>query len=353
MQRFGLKPHGKLMALIGNGEESDWDGMERYVASRQHAPKVISVDAGYPVVVAESGFVRWELLLPPSQAVANDDCLEPVDVHAGEFLTQVPQVARLTIAAEGDVEDKLGRLQSAADREGAHRGAGWPLSAAREAGSLVLQAEGLAVHSSTAPDGRNALWALARAAQELELCPGAVRSMLELVARYLADDHWGQKLGLVQRDPLMGRLLVIPTMIRSDDKGVLLRVNMRRPAPMSSADFNRELDAVLARLAARYPRLHEPTDRYVGEPAWVDPSSRLVQTLLAIYREETGDDEAVPIAIRGGTYARLFEGAVSFGPSLPGKPYRGHAPNEYLEVDALALLINSLYKAAIRLDAPR
>ncbi|MCA9553683.1 MAG: peptidase M20, partial [Myxococcales bacterium] len=66
----------------------------------------------------------------------------------------------------------------------------------------------------------------------------------------------------------------------------------------------------------------------------------------------TGEPEAQPITIRGGTYARLFDGAVSFGPGIPGRPYRGHAPDEYIEVEALKLMMETTLQATLRLAPP-
>ena len=94
------------------------------------------------------------------------------------------------------------------------------------------------------------------------------------------------------------------------------------------------------------------TDRdYIGDPAMANTDSDLVPTLMRVYRERMNDPKAEPLSIRGGTYARLFPGAVSFGPSLPGKPYRGHAPNESIELATLDATLQMLFEAALRLGA--
>ncbi|CAN0581290.1 unnamed protein product, partial [Laminaria digitata] len=107
----------------------------------------------------------------------------------------------------------------------------------------------------------------------------------------------------------------------------------------------------LKRFQAEVPGLSEAKEgRYVGEPALVDPDSHLVRTLMQIYRDASGDKNAQPQSIRGGTYARLFDGAVSFGPSLPGRPYRGHAPDEYMEREALQLMLTTSLQAVLQLS---
>ncbi len=57
-----------------------------------------------------------------------------------------------------------------------------------------------------------------------------------------------------------------------------------------------------------------------------------------------------PKTIRGGTYSRLFPGAVNFGPALPDHEYRGHAPDEYIEAEALQLMNETVLEALVRLD---
>jgi dipeptidase D len=176
--------------------------------------------------------------------------------------------------------------------------------------------------------------------------------MLHLVAARFDGDHWGEKLGLAYRDDFMGNLLVSPNVLRLEDGRVTLAVNMRRPRGMDAKTFGARLDATLATLERDIdPKLTEPEERYVGEPHMADLSGPLVPTLLAIYRRHSGDEAAEAKAIRGGTYARLFPGAVDFGPSLPNRPYRGHAPDEYMEIEALRLTTRVLFDAVLELDA--
>jgi acetylornithine deacetylase/succinyl-diaminopimelate desuccinylase-like protein len=298
------------------------------------------------VVVAESGFVRWQLALPLGKGKGRTPgCLPVLEAMGGEFLTQVPGSALL----------KLGPPQGAGDARAAVAERVGTIPGIRVEGDAhvaVVTATGRAVHSSVAEQGDNAIWRLSTAAAKLSLCPGGVASMLELVRERFAGDNWGQKLGLGYRHPVMGRLLVAPTVLRLEEGEARLSINMRRPAGMENDAFGRELDRALARLKRVYPTLAEPKKgRYVGDAALADTSGVLVPTLVGIYRELTGDKVSQPLSIRGGTYARLFPGAVSFGPALPGHEYRGHAPDEYITVDAIQLVARSVLEAMLRLDA--
>jgi acetylornithine deacetylase/succinyl-diaminopimelate desuccinylase-like protein len=219
-------------------------------------------------------------------------------------------------------------------------------------GLVVLTTHGRAVHSSGADGGHNALWDLAAIAARLPIGDGPIAQMLRAVARDFDGDHHGRKLGLFHEDALMGPLLVAPTVLRTQDGAVTLQVNLRRPQGRTTEEFNASLTAAAKRLReASGGVVDEVTaSRYVGEPHVAEVEGPLVQTLLDVYREhrrETG--EVKPRSVRGGTYARLFPGAVDFGPHLPGEPYAGHAPDESFSLEALGFVARATADAMFRL----
>ena len=68
---------------------------------------------------------------------------------------------------------------------------------------------------------------------------------------------------------------------------------------------------------------------------YVPQDSELVQKLMKVYREGTGEADAKTKAIGGGTYAKMFQNMVAFGPVFPGDPDIVHQPNEAMEVEKL------------------
>ncbi|PTL83294.1 Sapep family Mn(2+)-dependent dipeptidase [Vitiosangium sp. GDMCC 1.1324] len=346
-KELGLSPQqGKVLVVIGNGEESDWRGMSQYAeAQKPHPTHVISVDSNFPVVAAQCGFVAWqleaELGAPPAQPTAGR--MRAVDVTAGEFLTQVPGAAVLKLEPAGLAPEKA--LAAVNEAVAAVRQARPSLQAEvkQEGTQIVLSTHGKAVHASVAEEGSNAMWDLAAVAAKLPLEPNGIEAMLRVVASRFDGDHWGEKLGVAYQDELMGRLLVAPTVLRVKDGKVGLGINMRRPQGRDAAAFNASLDEAAARLTqetgGRVKELKEVKGgeggRYVGDPHVADTSGPLVTTLLDIYKRHRNVPDAKPISVRGGTYARLFPRAVDFGPAFPGDLYTGHAPDESISLDNL------------------
>ena len=77
----------------------------------------------------------------------------------------------------------------------------------------------------------------------------------------------------------------------------------------------------------------------------------MIQTMMDIYREHTGDMESEPLLIGGATYARAFNNIVAFGALFPGREDRMHQADEYfLEEDFKKMTIifaDTIYRLAV------
>jgi dipeptidase D len=358
LREFGLRSAGSIYALIGNAEESDWDGMQRYAQTQAPARFIISLDASYPLVVAQSGFVQWELeFLRGKDDKGKMPGRRLHFVDGGQFLTQVPGEAYFWISSSESKSELKKAVEQAFEDErktssGISTGYTYLVKDAPTQGQLEVRVRGVAAHSSTAEQAKNALWPLSRIAAKLGVLSSAESKALTFIAEYMADDHYGKRLGLFYEHPFMGNLLVVPTMLKSDDAKVRLSVNMRRPAGVSKEDFLTRLERCLIQVNKKGfgPVQENRNKRYVGDAMLADTQGKLVSTLLKIYAHHSQAQNVQAKAIRGGTYAKLFKGAVDFGPSWPGKPYRGHAPDEYIELDELQLMLEMILEATFRLD---
>ena len=71
---------------------------------------------------------------------------------------------------------------------------------------------------------------------------------------------------------------------------------------------------------------------------------------MDIYKEITGDVDAQPVAIGGGTYAREVTNGVAFGALLSSQENNMHQKNEYLEIDKidtwLKIYVEAIYRLA-------
>ena len=81
-------------------------------------------------------------------------------------------------------------------------------------------------------------------------------------------------------------------------------------------------------------------------PLYYPQESPLIQKLMKVYQRCTGDYNAKPIAVGGGTYARETKNIVAFGPSFPGDEEVIHQRNERISLSHYQRLIE-IYTDAI------
>ncbi|MBW9212717.1 MULTISPECIES: Sapep family Mn(2+)-dependent dipeptidase [Terrabacteria group] len=75
----------------------------------------------------------------------------------------------------------------------------------------------------------------------------------------------------------------------------------------------------------------------MAEPLYFPPDAPLIKSLVSAYQEVTGDYEAKPFVIGGGTYAKEIKNTIAFGCAFPGTDYHIHDANEFCPVDELLL----------------
>ena len=85
----------------------------------------------------------------------------------------------------------------------------------------------------------------------------------------------------------------------------------------------------------------------MGDPYYLE-SAPHVPVLVDVYRHYTGQLDAGPVAVGGGTQARLLPNGVNFGPSMPGAAYTGHSDHEFVTVEQLRL--NLMMQAAMLVE---
>jgi succinyl-diaminopimelate desuccinylase len=212
-------------------------------------------------------------------------------------------------------------------------------------GSVKIAAKGKAAHASVPEEGTNAISGLLYLLGALG--PHLVSSEAIAFAAQAGAIH-GEGLNIKCEDDISGPLtcnLGISRLDRSGEEPVLKCVyNIRFPVRASGEELKERA------LACPHPEGVQIEVMSVGKPHYSDPESFLVKTLLRIYREETGDDSP-PLAIGGGTYAKVIPGGVAYGPVRPGVAETAHQADERIGVDELMFLVRiyarALYALAV------
>ena len=194
---------------------------------------------------------------------------------------------------------------------------------------------GVRIYSNPDLQGDNALLKLGHVLQEA----GVSHPFLDLLEKANVRD-----LNIDVSDDVSGELTFNPAVAHVDADGAELECDIRYPVTLNGEDFAERINQAVAPLG-----FSAEITKNVA-PLYVDKNSELVQKLLGVYRDVTGDD-AEPISLGGGTYARAFDNAVAFGILFPGEPNMCHQTNEYWSVDDLNANMRIMAEAIAALGA--
>ena len=336
LDRGETLPH-TVRFLFGANEETGMGDVAYYRTRYADPAFLFTPDADFPVGYGEKGIYNGELIGPDVPA----DERVVTEFRGGIALNAVPGVAHAVVYADADSLPAAERIAiSAAGRDAEGR------ALAR------LDAVGKGAHASTPEDGVNAIGLIVDYLLAHNLCSPAERAFLELDALLLGSTD-GTPLGLACSDEHFGALTAVGGTIELADGRLRQSLDIRFPTAISADEITRRLAAQAAAAGARL----EVTR--VMEPFLVDPASPPVQALISAYNEATGED-AKPFTMGGGTYARHFTCAASFGPAKPWVPDPGwvgqmHGPDEGVSIELLqqafriyALTIGKLMERDLR-----
>jgi dipeptidase D len=313
----------RVELIVSYSEESDWAPFQRFLAMNPPPDLNVALDSEYPVVTAEKGWNAVTIRFPARDADA-DEGTEPrlVSFQGGAFASQVPEDARAVIVSHTLALERVLRERATADDRVTYTFSG-------EGDSLIVTARGVAAHSSKPWDGVNAVTHLAAVlGSEWPSTPAA--RLVRLTNDLIGTEDYAERFGEVAyTHDFMGPLTLALTLVGKGNDGVLTAtVNIRSPVGRSGDD----LDSLI----------HEAIEGWEGTtgldvefttvitPPYFPEDAPHVPVLLDVFRFYSGQQDAQPIAIGGGTHARLVPNGVNFGPAMPGQPYTGHSEHEYL-----------------------
>lgn len=307
----GFEPRGRIRLIVGLDEESGSTCMEHYVRVAELPAAGFTPDAGFPVIYAEKGIACFELTVPGGQP--DSDGLRLVRATGGARHNMVPAACSLTFSSL--------RLESGS-----------------RADELYV-VHGKAAHASRPWTGDNAIANAMREAGARLTAVGLTHPFVEFFRQAFVSGWDGQGLDIADQD-VSGPLTINAGILSLDESGATLTVDIRHPVTLSLADLSARLTARAGELGAGCRLV------YVLAPLYLRRDSSLVQTLMAVYREQTAT-AAEAVAIGGGTYARAIPNIVAFGPTFPEEPDVCHQVNEFITFTSL-MASAAIYREAFR-----
>jgi len=335
----GIALENRIELMVYLAEESDWEPLKEFMKTYEQPKYAVTIDASYPVVVAEKG---WSLVAPTFTGTSPQSGVYVSDLKGGAFVSQIPEDASVVLhnATDADIETLNTNIATLKDVK---------VAVTEVNQGIKVSVKGTSAHSSEPEAGFNAIAHLAEVFKGIELENNSDGQAIEFINQLIGLDLYGNNFGeIAYSHDFMGPMTVSPTLLKRDGNDITLSVNMRRPVGKDEAKLQQQIDTALANWQASNQVQLKNIDIVIGTPMLLD-SAPHAQALLDIFKHFTGDEDAGFVSIGGGTNAKLFENAVSFGPSMPGKKYTGHSEHEFITVEQLKLNLKMYTAMMIRL----
>lgn len=287
----GVKLNKRIRIIFGSQEESGgWTDMAFYKETEEMPTIGFTPDAEFPVIYCESGIMRLEISMPYDKAGF-------ISVEGGNAPNMVPDFAKCTLMTTKGQE--------------AH-----------------LEMKGVSAHGSVPWEGENAITKLMEKVVESNKAGLTSCVFADFYMDKIGYALHGEQLNKVYEDEESGKISYNVGVISALEDKVVIKIDIRHPISFTPEE--------IAEHVTKEVEGYGVTVKVAGKNKfkYMDKESDLIKTLVGAFQEVTGD-MTEPIAIAGGTYARLMDGIVAYGPLFPGRESTVHQPNEYIYVDEL------------------
>jgi len=302
----------RVRIIIGTDEETGWRGICSYVSKEELPTMGFTPDSNFPVVYAEKGLLQFRL-----KSTKKSD----LRVKGGTAMNAVPESAVY-------FGDHIYKLEKALKKLGFDH----------ELDNEEVYVIGKSAHSAKPSAGINAIVRMAEGLKAICVQSAVINFLTEKVGFTY---HGEQIFGNLTDEP-SGELTMSVNQIDLSAYGEMIGIDMRIPVTIEKKFI---VDGI-KRVAEKYGLEYEEVD-YLA-PLYMPRDTKLIQTLVKVYEEETGLD-GDPISTGGATYARSMPNIVAYGPTFPGQEKVAHQADEYIEINAMVKCAQIYAKAIEKL----
>ena len=280
----------RIRFIYGTDEEILWRGIAEYNKKEAPIDSGISPDAEFPLIYAEKGLQQSYLVGPGT---------DQLKINLKNAFNAVPDSA----VYDGPKQDEV---KTALDKHG--------FEYTSDDNSITVI--GKSVHAMMAPEGTNAVLRLAIALDDVfDFKP------LDFIGKLFKEDATGSNvLGDVRDES--GQLTFNISSLEINENETRMQIDLRIPVTIDRDNLLAKLSKQVAAYDLKYVHFD-----YLA-PLYVPKDSKLVQTLMKVYKKQTGDIDAEPQISGGATFARTMNNCVAFGGMLPTTPDYMHQANE-------------------------
>ncbi|MDX9888369.1 MAG: dipeptidase PepV [Anaerovoracaceae bacterium] len=336
LKDLGHQPAKGIRLILGLDEETGWSGMDYYLARESPPDFGFTPDAEFPVIRGEKGILTFDIVKKLSKTLGIERGLELRSLKGGQAPNMVADSARALVFHKDPkhyemLEEKIEEYNYKKDYKVKSRLCGK---------SMEITTSGVSAHGARPERGVNAISIIMDFLSTLIFSEDDVNDFIEFYKKHIAFDLGGKLLGVDFSDKESGSLILNIGKANINSKEARVTVNIRYPVTLEEDVFYETLMAALS------PYDMGIVKRMIQKPIYFAEDNPLIQQLMSIYKDYTGDQTSKAAIIGGGTYARSMNNFVAFGPSFPGDEEVAHQKDEYMDIDKL-MLAAAIYAQAI------
>lgn len=324
----GYHPDKRIRLILGTDEESGSACMDYYLEHEETPTVAFSPDADFPVIHGEMGIILMELQKEFTDKI-EDGGIKILSIKGGNAPNMVPDIATARLIENQPIEPIV---------NGFCQTRGVKLTYAKEGDVTTITAYGESAHGSTPEEGLNAISVLMDFLDVVDLEIGDASNFVRFFNRTIGMTYNGEHFGIGLKDDYNKLVLNLGMIDMDEDKGSVI-INVRYPITVKEQIVRLGIENTVSEAGITINKW-----RHVA-PLFFKPTHPLVTTLMDVYRSHTGDLDAKPITIGGGTYARSIPNAVAFGALFPGREDRMHKTDEYILIDDLVKITDMFISA--------
>ena len=281
------------------------------------------------------GILVFDLAQKFTSKPAKDE-LRLTRLEGGTAHNAVPAYAKAVIAGSKEQYELITDRARLYSEETGHT-----LKTKRQGSSLVIEATGIAAHGAHPELGLNAVSILMDFLGGISFASDELCDFISFYNEHIGFDIHGERLGCEMEDEPSGPLVLNVGVASINEDLASITINIRYPVTFSDELVLAGIEQVIGESRVGI------VTRIVHVPVFMDTDDPMVSKLMEAYREETGDAEAEPMVVGGGTYAKMFNNILAFGARFPEDENTMHQANEKLSVESFMKMAR-IYARAIR-----
>ena len=295
-----------IRALVGDNEETSMQDVEYYLKNYPAPAFCFTPDAEFPVC---NGVIKEFV-----GGVANNAVPDRASALVETDITKLKNAPNITLEPEGT--------------------------------GVRIRGWGKSGHAASPQGTVNAIGLVVNYLLDNGLCNDAERAYLEALKKLHASTA-GEGIGVACADGPFGPLTVIGGRIYMQDGKMVQTMDSRYPTCTTGDKMAEQIRAAIGSGASL-----ENVES--AKPFYIEADTPAIKACIDTYNEVTGEN-ATPFTMGGGTYARHFPYAVSFGPEhndvqLPSFGGPMHGANESAPIDKLLEAMKIYILALLRLE---